>query len=187
MEIYANDTMRFLLPVLYTKDYTNDFFFNDFFMGAYTSDINYPEMDNKLLLVYQFVPEAEYITFEECLFDIPTYAGKYDYEGLDVVVYAFDIPDQFKEDYIKVGQNQFTDLSSGLKLNISKMWRLQSSDELFQIITGAVEYTGETFDKQIFNIEDYDSDDLFEQINNAIAEEVAAEEGRDRTTTELLV
>jgi hypothetical protein len=183
MLVKPNDTMRFLLPILYTKEYNNYFFFNDYYIGSYTSDINYPEMDNKLLLVYQFIPEITYITFEECIFDHPCYAGKYTYEREDIIVYAFDIPENFKKDYNDVGNRNFSKLSSDLKLNIAKMWTLHSTDELFKIITGNIDYLGEGFDKQIFNIEDYDYNDLYDQITDALS----AEEGSDRDTTEVLV
>ena len=185
MIVKPNDTMRFILPMLYTKDYNNDFFFNDYLIGTYTSDINYPEMDNKLLLVYQYVPEAEYITFEECLFDIPTYSGKYIYEREDILVYAFDIPEEFVVDYKNIGNRIFSEISASLKLNISKFWNVESTDELFKIITGELDYLGENFSEQIFNIEDYDYNDLYEQISDALdAEE---NRGRDSEAEEILV
>jgi hypothetical protein len=171
MILETNDTLRFILPMLYTKNYNNDFFYNQYFLGAFMSDINNPILEDKLLLVYQYIPEAEYITFEMGLQDHPNYDGQYEYEGQDVAVYVFDIPTKFQGDYILINEAKFANISPSLKLNISKMWNLSSQDMLFEVLTGGLDYLGEPFDKQIFNIEEYDYNDLYEQVGSALETE----------------
>jgi hypothetical protein len=171
MILETNDTLRFILPMLYTKEYNNDFFYNEYFIGAFMFDVNNPIIEDKLLLVYQYIPETEYITFELGLQEHPNYSGQYIYETQDVIVYIFNLPTKFQDDYVSINEAKFSNISSTLKLNISKMWNLSSEDMLFEVITGGLDYLGESFDKQIFNIEEYDYNDLYEQVGSAIEAE----------------
>ena len=161
--------------MLYQQGYNMDFFDNKYLQGAYVADVHMPEVDNKLLLVYKYEPETEFEVFEEKIIEHPEFVASYDYEAFDTLVYVFNIPDRFKEDYNLISAFKYNSISSELKLFIVKFWSVEPEDELFKIITGTKEYEGESFDKQIFNIEEDDFDDLHEQIRKALEAQEAVE------------
>jgi len=153
--IKVNDTIRFILPMLYNKELglNDEFFFNEFLCGIFTSDLDKPELDDKIFLVYKYLPGDTYSQFEDKL-KIYLDPFEYNYFGDDISVYVLEIPKQHIEDYFKINQGLFDMISSELKLKIIKMWRLVPEDELFKIIVGEITYEGEPFENEILNIND---------------------------------
>jgi hypothetical protein len=168
----VNDTLRFLVPILrVTKDYNNELLFNENLVGAYTGDILYPEMDDKLLLIYKYDLTDEWAKFSEKLKAHPFYTASYEYEIEDLVVFAFDIPEEYKEDYAKINSEQYDSINPSLKLLINKFWDLDEGDVLFKVIAGEIDYEGEGIEDQTFNIATYGNSDLSEQIDQALRAE----------------
>lgn len=168
----VNDTLRFLVPILrVTKEYNNELLFNENLVGAFTGDILYPEMDDKILLVYKYELTDDWAKFSDKLKAHPFYFASYEYEVEDLVVFAFDIPEEYKEDYININSGKYNELSPELKLLINKFWDLDKEDVLFKVITGEIEYEGENIDDQTFNIATYGNSDLSEQIDQALRAE----------------
>ena len=175
MNAKVNDTLRFVVPMLYQPGFDNDSINNKYFRGAYIADINYPEMDGKILLVYKYEPEDDYELFQEKIESHPEFVGNYSYDLYDTIVYVFNIPDKFKDDYSILTAFRFTEISSELKLYIVKFWSVEPADEMFRIITGTMQYDGDIFENQLFNIEEDDFDDLHDQIRKALASQEAVE------------
>jgi len=150
--VKVNDTLRFVLPMFYNKEIgiNADFFMNKFFKGAYTSDFNNPQYDDKLILVYLYSVDNEFTEFEEKLkscFNLESYIDLND----DLVYYVMDIPEEYKDDYTLILTKLFDKLSPILKLKIMKMWELSDDDGLFRIITGQESYIGANIEDEIVN------------------------------------
>lgn len=163
-----NDTLRFVLPMLYSTKYNNQFFFNDYFLGAYLCDVSYPEMDDKLLLAYKLFPDENFMNFEDEIKNVPGFYATYVYELDDIIVFVFDIPERFTEDYKLFNNGGFTAFSPELKLNIAKMWDLKTEDELQKVIVGTSQYNAEPFDKQILIIDDYGNTEYISPIEQML-------------------
>lgn len=149
----VNDTLRFILPMFYdqAKGLTGEFFLNEFLEGAYTSDLKRPEFDDKLILAYEYFPNEKFVRFENRLkANLPVTI--YQNPHTDIYVYILDIPEEFIEDYESILAGEFDQLSPTLKLNIIKMWGLTPDSNLFKVLTGDLEYEGEQFEKEIFNL-----------------------------------
>lgn len=154
--IKINDTLRFVLPMLYnsSRGLNNEFFFNEFFVGAFTSDFYRPEFEtvNSVLLVYRNNNSLEYVDFEKDLISNTDILDIYSYPEEDLYVYVIQIPQEFDNDYAMILLNEFNSLSPELRLNTYKMWGLTERDTLAKVITGQEEYEGESFEEQIFKI-----------------------------------
>lgn len=151
-----NDTLRFVLPMLYNggKDLNNDFFFNKYFIGVFTADFYKPEYDdNSILLVYKNNFSEEYLDFEKKLISSVYIKDIYYYDEDDIVVYVADIPEQFMNDYVLICTGNYDKVTPELKLNIYKTWGLVAEDGLAKVLTGEVEYEGESFEEQTLKYE----------------------------------
>ena len=152
--IHVNDTLRFVLPMFYDTvgNLNKEFFFNEFFKGAYTSDFKRPEYDDKLILVYEYFPSEEYIEFEN-KFKVLLNPIIYQDGASDTYLYVLDIPNEYTDDYTLITSGIFNKLSPHLKLKIIKMWNLTDEDQLFKVLVGKEEYVGEPFETQVINLE----------------------------------
>jgi hypothetical protein len=152
-----NDTLRFLLPMLYNakKGLNFQFFFNKFFVGAFVSDFYRPEFDynNCILLAYKYNHSEEYINFENKMLTSLDIIETYTYDENDIQIYVVQIPNDFYTDYDNIIYQKFTGTSPDLRLNIWKMWDLDSTDNLAEILNGITEYEGESFEEQILKID----------------------------------
>jgi len=152
-----NDTLRFIVPMLYSsrRGLNDDFFFNEYLVGAFTSDFYRPEFDEgyTVLLAYKYDHSEKYLNFEKKLIESLQILDMYSYDEQDIVVYVVQIPENFFEDYDKIACQEFDEISPELKLNIWKMWSLNSKDNLAKIINNEVEYDGELFEEQILKVE----------------------------------
>lgn len=150
-----NDTLRFVLPMLYNAKLglDNDFFFNKFFVGAYTADLHNPCYDdNNILLVYKNDYSEEFIEFEAQMLSSLYIKDVYGDDVEDIIVYVVPIPEEFKYDYELICTGNYPKLSPALRLNIFKMWDLVNSDNLAKILNGEAEYEGEDFDEQTLKL-----------------------------------
>ena len=150
-----NDTLRFVLPMLYnkTKGLNNDFFFNPFFIGAFTADFYKPEYDdNSIILVYKNNFTEEFSEFERKLISVTHIVDVYTIDEQDLIVYVIDMPEEFENDYVLISTGNYDQLSPELKLNIFKFWLLNTEDGLAKVLVGEKEYEGESFEEQTFKL-----------------------------------
>ena len=150
-----NDSLRFVLPMLYNTElgFNDEFFFNDYLLGVFTSDVRHPEYDDNIILVYRESYDEDFMNFD---YKLQKHLAPevYRYEEWDVIMYVIPIPKNYVHDYISLSIGDYDQLSPNLKLNIVKMWTLIPEDELFKIIMGEEEYEGEeNIDNNMFDIE----------------------------------
>lgn len=121
-----NQSSRFLLPLLDVKN--PRFFDKEGFKGCFISDVDKPQWDGRLLLVYDYQATGAWGEFELQLMKIPEFIGSYFYKkdsGKALVVYGFST-ESFKEDFDKVLEGKYSQISPENKLKITKFWRTYS-------------------------------------------------------------
>lgn len=152
-----NDTLRFIVPMFYNSrlGLNDEFFFNEYLVGAFTSDFYRPEYDDgyTILLAYKYAHTEKYLNFEKKLLESLQVLDMYTYDEQDIAIYVVQIPEHFINDYDQIIYQEFDDISPELKLNIWKMWSLNTEDNLAKIISNEVEYDGELFEEQILKID----------------------------------
>jgi len=117
-----NQSSRFLLPMLCG---TSPLFFKkEGFKGCFIGDKNKHQWDGRLLLAYDYQPTRKWGEFEDRLAEVPAYIGSYYYEKPNddiLIVYGFSTND-FKDDFEKVMEGKYSEISPQNKLEIEKFW-----------------------------------------------------------------
>lgn len=122
-----NQTLKFLLPLV--AIHNPYIYLRDEFVGAYIGDVDKPDNDGNLLLVYKYPMTVEWAEFEDKLKEVPEYLGSYDYGEQKIVVYKFSL-EEYEEDFQLVMNGLYSKISPEAKLKVVKFWDRYSSSTL---------------------------------------------------------
>ena len=92
MSIDLTKATKFLLPMLYSKDRTDEFFITKFFENCYIGDNNREELGEGIFLLYNYTMDVNFIKFERGLELVPEYKKDYDYSEENQVMFVYKIP-----------------------------------------------------------------------------------------------
>lgn len=116
------EASRFVLPMLYAEDRNDSNFITPLFENCYIGDVNHPELQNKIFLLYNYKMTNQFVKFERSLELLSNYNTDYDYAEKHQVMYVFDIPEEHKTDYQLFLEGKYSKLSELLKNKILKFW-----------------------------------------------------------------
>lgn len=102
-------------------------------VNVYLNDANKPEIKDRILLLYEFTPDIEFLRFEEEVKWSLYYDGKYDLND-DYVVMMFRIPEYHKKDYDLIMQGKYSEISEDYKHKIINFHNLPD----FSQVTGVL-------------------------------------------------
>lgn len=121
----------FLLPMLSLKDIITDSYEN-----CYYYDINYPYIEDKIMLVYNMdIHDNEYINVHNKLTSSPYFYGKYNYyDNGNKEKYVFTIPPIRKRDYKLITEGRYSQISETYKQQILSYWKLTSNSRIGGIL-----------------------------------------------------
>lgn len=113
--IKKNKSSYFILPMLgwQVADLSEKF------INCYIGDIDKPEYDDKILLLFKYSGILKDLDFEKLLFSHPYFIDTYD-PNKGLVMYVFNIGELLKEDMDKFKSGKYSKLSNELKSIICK-------------------------------------------------------------------
>jgi len=119
-------TTKFILPLIF-KEFTNyNRLFNTSFINAYIADMA-KNNDDKIHLLFAEYPS---LTFQELL---PESIEEYEFgDGYYVLVY--DIPQEYKEDYLKFLTGDYSKFSNDAKCKIVSFWQIDNKTLLWGVL-----------------------------------------------------
>lgn len=127
-----NESLKFLLPLI-GDTYNPNFYLKDNFIGCFVGDVNKPEMDGNLLLVYNYPQTIEWANYEEKLMQLPNFKGDYDYGDKGYVIYSFSLDDN-EEDFENIINGYYSNIDPNSKLRITKFWEKHNKNTLINKI-----------------------------------------------------
>lgn len=148
------DSARFVLPMLYNKDRSSNFFITKNFENCYIGDANFPNLGKKIFLLYTYQMNHDYIKFERKLELIPEFCEDYDYSSERQVMYVFDIPEEHVEDFKLFLEGKYSKFSDSLKEKITAFWGAKRSDSVLYGAVYANDAAKEFAEKNDFDTED---------------------------------
>lgn len=121
----------FLLPMLSLKDIITDSYEN-----CYYYDINYPYIEDKIMLVYNMdIHDNKYINVHNKLMNSPYFYGKYNYyDNGNKEKYIFIVPPIRKRDYKLITEGRYSQISETYKQQILSYWKLTSNSRIGGIL-----------------------------------------------------
>lgn len=121
----------FLLPMLQLKDVLTESYEN-----CYYYDINYPYVEDKILLVYNLdIHDDKYIDVYSKLINSPYFYSKYTYyDNGNKEKYVFTVPPIRKRDYKLILEGRYSQISETYKQQILSYWKLTSNSRIGGII-----------------------------------------------------
>lgn len=116
------EASRFVLPMLYATGRNDSFFITSLFNNCYIGDVNHPELQNKIFLLYDYKMTVSFVQFERSLELMSQYNTDYDYADEHQVMYVFDVPEEHVDDYQLFIEGRYSEFSELLKDKILKFW-----------------------------------------------------------------
>jgi len=157
-----NNTTRFVLPMLVEDisfrkndifDAHNPIFFQrPTYINAYLSDINKPNYENKILLKYEYDLLLDFPIFERKLEHLSTYVD--DYDDKDGIVYVFNVPDKWKDDYNSFKAGKYSQFSYDYKHQVLDFWNLNSKSVVASLLLNKTEHIRNYLKKKNIKIEE---------------------------------
>lgn len=120
-------TAIFIMPLFLGKSVNYKAIVDKDFVNAYIADLNKPELDDKLLIVYK---RNRQIDFGEKL--LTDYVYKKDNKTYKVFVIEED--DDYTEDVLKVMASEYSKLSEEAKDTILKFWNQGEGSDLWCVL-----------------------------------------------------
>ena len=121
-KLSLTEASRFVLPMLYAEDRKDSNFITSLFKNCYIGDVNHPELQNKIFLLYDYKMTTRFVKFERSLELLSYYNTDYDYADEHQVMYVFDVPKEHEHDYQLFLQGKYSEFSELLKNKILKFW-----------------------------------------------------------------
>jgi len=135
-----NESARFILPMLGSKDRKDSFFIIPEFHGCYIADSHKPELQNKIILVYDYKMSLSFIKFERALELHPYYEKDYDYAEEQQVAFVFEVPEEYQNDYELFKEGQYSQFSDEYKQQILDFWGLKGTNNIFYGLLNVTDY-----------------------------------------------
>jgi hypothetical protein len=149
-----NQSVKFVLP-LATRINANTLFTKEF-KGAFIGDVERPQWDGKLLLIYEYPGTIESSKLDAKICREDLYTTSYDYTDQRLVVYVLELPDLYKEDLDLILDGKYNKISPEAKLMITKFWYDYTKD--IDIISSILNGSNEWFIPEMEN-------ELFDKMN----------------------
>ena len=130
-EIDLTKATKFLLPMLYSKDRTDEFFITKFFENCYIGDNNREELGEGIFLLYNYTMDVNFIKFERGLELVPEYKTDYDYSEENQVMFVYKIPEGQENNFELFKEGSFHLFSEDYKKQILKFWGIEKGDNPF--------------------------------------------------------
>jgi hypothetical protein len=127
----VTETVRYVLPMLYSKDRNDSFFITKNFENCYIGDGNHPELGRKIFLLYNYQMSIEYVKFERKMELMSEFDTDYDYGDERQVMYVLNIPEEHTEDLQHFLKGEYSQFSDELKVKILKFWGIKNEETLF--------------------------------------------------------
>lgn len=142
-----NEATRFIMPMLASEisfrkndvfePYNNLFFQRNTFINAYISDSNKPELENKIFIRYEYDYSLDFPIFERKLEQMLPYIDDYSYNNS--IVYVFDVPEKWINDYEAFKQGKYSQLSKEYKTHVLDFWSQKSGSAMHWILNNKKE------------------------------------------------
>lgn len=123
----------FLVPMLFNN---KDNIITDSYYNCYIYDINYPYIEDKIILVYNSdIRENNYIKLYYDLTHNNNYHSSYTYyDNGNKEKYIFTIPPNLRRDYKLIIDGKYSQISETYKQKILSFWKLTSNSRLGGIL-----------------------------------------------------
>ena len=123
----------FLVPMLYNN---KESIITNSFENCYIYDINYPYIEDKIILVYNSdIHEDNYIKLYSNLIDNTNYHSSYTfYSNGNKEKYIFTIPPKLRRDYKLILEGKYSQISETYKQQILSFWNLTINSRLGGIL-----------------------------------------------------
>lgn len=132
-----NQSLKFVLPLVTTN--IPSFYLREDFVGCFIGDVERPEFDGKLLLVYNYPWTREFAKFDSKISEQRNYITSYDYVDKGVTVFVLELINA-DNDLELILEGKYSEISPENKLRISKFW---------------YSYSGSSLAEQVMNKENY--------------------------------
>jgi len=113
----------FLIPLLFAEDIKHYHILKEEFRNAYIADLDNKQYDDKILLVYSEYPVG-----------IPAGKRLEEYKHNGNVVFVYDIPEEFKDDYGHFLTGEWSSLSDNAKQKILSFWEEKEDSLIYGIL-----------------------------------------------------
>lgn len=137
----SNKTFTYMLPMLGSKctdlalikDKYNLHLPQTNFVNCFIGDVEYPEIVDSILLLYEFSGRVEYLNFEEKLQNHSRYRGQYtpDYKH---TMYIFEVYENRLQDYDYFKKSKYSKFNENYKKHIGMFHGLQLSSPVMQVL-----------------------------------------------------
>jgi len=125
LSLNKNKTTAFAMP-LALKGFNANQIVTDGFINAYIADIDKPEWDDYILLVFE--DKREFETLQEV-----------EYQRDDDYIYVFNIPDDLLDDYFKIIKGEYSEISEKAKQIILSFWGVEEDSTLYKVLNRVIE------------------------------------------------
>lgn len=133
-ELDLTKATKFVLPMLYSKNRTDEFFISKYFENCYIGDQNRQELGHGIFILYNYVMDINFIKFERSLELVPEYHLDYDYGNENQVMFVFNIPEGQEENFKHFKAGNFHLFSDDYKQQVLKFWGIEKGDNPFSNI-----------------------------------------------------
>lgn len=133
-ELELTEASRFVMPMLYTSDRNDSYFITPLFENCYIGDVNHPELQNKIFLLYNYKMTVQFVKFERSLELMSGYNTDYDYADEHQVLYVFDVPEEHLKDYQLFLEGKYSQFSESLKSKILKFWNFKEGSLFYSLL-----------------------------------------------------
>ena len=128
--------------MLSNESFNKNILINKYFYGAYINDVDKSNMYDCIILVYDYPKDKDFLVYDVKISEHKYYVGSY-FPSLNKIVYVFNIPKEYKEEYIHILNGDISNISNNYKEKIKDFWKTQTipnllfksfEQELFDII-----------------------------------------------------
>lgn len=115
MKLVNNRSYTYILPML--DWWEAKFLINMQLRGCFIGDVNYPDLDNHIFLLYKFTGARWFTAFEDTMHDCDYFVTSYDPDKTHVM-FVYEVPKHHKDSYTKIRQSKYSQISEILKKRI---------------------------------------------------------------------
>jgi hypothetical protein len=130
-----NNSLRFLLPLVVDDKSPTELFVNPSLVGVFMADIDKPEYDNNLIIVFKISTDSELLA--KSLFsesnggtEYPHFESKY-YPDEDLVAFAFSL-EEFNVSHDAILNGLYSTLTTEARGKIVKFWHLDKNNSIYK-------------------------------------------------------
>lgn len=115
MKLVYNRSYTYVLPMLDWWD--SRFLLNTQLRGCFIGDVNHPELDNHIFVLYKFTGARWFTSFEHVLQDTDHFVTSYDPDKSHVM-FVYDVPEHQQYNYDMIKQSKYSQLKETHKKRV---------------------------------------------------------------------